>query len=117
MRKASINIKKAMPQNAIPRHIGLVMMKADASRGLSFIEKLREQELIKFLFDRLDLYRDMMARPYVAGKDLIDRGIMPGDDFGTILEYAHKLRLAGVSKDDALKQTLSYARKLRKNIK
>ena len=80
-------------------------------------EKLREQELIKFLFDRLDLYRDMMARPYVAGKDLIDRGIMPGDDFGTILEYAHKLRLAGVSKDDALKQTLSYARKLRKNIK
>ena len=80
-------------------------------------EKLREQERIKFLFDRLDLYRDMMARPYVTGKDLIDRGIMPGDDFGTILEYAHKLRLAGVSKDDALKQTLSYARKLRKNIK
>ncbi|MBF1328965.1 MAG: hypothetical protein HXM69_04170 [Mogibacterium diversum] len=69
------------------------------------------------MFDRLDLYRDMMARPYVTGKDLIDRGIMPGDDFGTILEYAHKLRLAGVSKDDALKQTLSYARKLRKNIK
>jgi len=80
-------------------------------------EKSREQERIKFLFDRLDLYRDMMARPYVTGKDLIDRGIMPGDDFGTILEYAHKLRLAGVSKDDALKQTLSYARKLRKNIK
>ena len=80
-------------------------------------EKLREQERIKFLFDRLDLYRDMMARPYVTGKDLIDRGIMPGDDFDTILEYAHKLRLAGVSKDDALKQTLSYARKLRKNIK
>lgn len=80
-------------------------------------EKSREQERIKFLFDRLDLYRDMMARPYVTGKDLIDREIMPGDDFGTILEYAHKLRLAGVSKDDALKQTLSYARKLRKNIK
>jgi len=80
-------------------------------------EKSREQERIKFLFDRLDLYRDMMARPYVTGKDLIDRGIMPGDDFGTILEYAHKLRLAGVSKDDALKQTISYARKLRKNIK
>lgn len=80
-------------------------------------EKSREQERIKFLFDRLDLYRDMMARPYVTGKDLINRGIMPGDDFGTILEYAHKLRLAGVSKDDALKQTISYARKLRKNIK
>lgn len=80
-------------------------------------EKSRGQERIKFLFDRLDLYRDMMARPYVTGKDLIDREIMPGDDFGTILEYAHKLRLAGVSKDDALKQTLSYARKLRKNIK
>jgi len=59
----------------------------------------------------------MVSRPYVTGKDLIDSGIKPNNDFGTILNYAHKLRLAGVPKDNALKQTLSYARKLRKNIK
>ena len=83
----------------------------------TYEEKLKEKERIKFLFERLDLYRDMMSRPYVTGKDLIDSGITPNNDFGTILNYAHKLRLAGVPKDNALKQTLSYARKLRKNIK
>lgn len=55
-----------------------------------------------------------MAQPYVTGKDLIQAGFQPGDDFREILDYAHKLRLAGVSKDSALKQTLSFARKLRK---
>lgn len=80
-------------------------------------ENEREQERIDFLFDRLEVYREMMAKPYVTGKDLIINGIMPGEDFGTILEYAHKLRLAGIPKDNALRQTISYAIKLRKNNK
>ena len=80
-------------------------------------ENEREQERIDFLFDRLEVYREMMAKPYVTGKDLIINGIMPGEDFGTILEYAHKLRLAGIPKESALKQTISYAVKLRKNNK
>ena len=54
-----------------------------------------------------------MARPYVMGRDLIAAGLEPGEDFTEILEYAHKLRLAGIEKESALKQTLSYARKLR----
>lgn len=68
----------------------------------------------EFLFERFRIFEDTMSKPYVMGRDLIDAGIEPGDDFTEILNYAHKLRLAGIEKESALKQTLSYARKLRK---
>ena len=67
-----------------------------------------------FLFERLAAYRDTMDRPYVMGRDLIDAGIEPGEDFTEILGYAHKLRLAGIDKETALKQVLAYARRIRK---
>ena len=67
----------------------------------------------EFLLERLDEYNEIMAKPYVMGRDLIAAGLEPGEDFTEILEYAHKLRLAGIEKESALKQTLSYARKLR----
>jgi tRNA nucleotidyltransferase (CCA-adding enzyme) len=60
--------------------------------------------------ERYEIYREYMARPYVSGKDLIDSGIAPCKEFSDYLAYAHKLRLAGVPKESALKQTLSYAR-------
>lgn len=69
----------------------------------------------EFLFKRLDTFREMMARPFVSGNDLLSNGIAPSDSFSEILSYAHKLRLAGVEKDSALKQTLAYARKLDRN--
>ena len=52
-----------------------------------------------------------MSRPYVMGQDLIDAGLKPGKDFSQYLAYSHKLRLAGVEKNSALKQTLSFAKK------
>ena len=64
-----------------------------------------------FFRERLATYREYMARPYVMGKDLIDAGLAPSKSFSQYLEYAHKLRLAGVDKESALKQTLSFARK------
>ena len=68
----------------------------------------------EFLTERVGVYEEYMARPYVMGKDLIAAGLTPGKDFSDILAYAHKLRLAGIPKDSALKQTLSYAKKNRK---
>ena len=68
----------------------------------------------EFLRARLKIYREYMARPAVMGRDLIEAGLAPGGDFTEILSYAHKLHLAGVEKESALKQTLAYARKLRK---
>lgn len=67
-----------------------------------------------FLFERLEEYRQTMSHPFVMGKDLIDSGLEPGEDFSDILDFAHKLRLAGIDKISALKQTLAYARQLRK---
>ncbi len=51
-----------------------------------------------------------MAKPCVQGRDLVEAGLKPGPYFSELLEYAHKLRLAGIEKDMALKQTMSYAK-------
>ncbi len=64
-----------------------------------------------FLFERLEIYRQIMAAPHVTGQDLIDAGLEPGKEFSDYLSYAHKLRLAGVGRESSLKQTLAYARK------
>ena len=69
---------------------------------------------MEFLLERLKVYEDIMAKPYVMGRDLVEAGLEPGEDFGEILAYAHKLRLAGIEKGSALKQALTYARKMRK---
>lgn len=64
-----------------------------------------------FLKERLALFRETMAAPFVAGKDLIDAGLSPDKNFTKLLDFAHKLRLAGIPKETALKQTLAYSRK------
>ena len=69
----------------------------------------------EFLFARLRAYEETMAKPCVTGRDLIAAGLTPGEDFSDILAYAHKLRLAGIDRDSALKQVLAYARKKKKS--
>ena len=69
------------------------------------------EEDIAYLFERYDIFMEYMSRDYVSGKDLIEAGLKPDERFSDILAYAHKLRLAGVDKESALKQTLSYAGK------
>lgn len=68
----------------------------------------------EFLIERFQIYRDFMVMPHVTGDDLIAAGLTPGVEFSEILGYAHKLRLAGIDKDSALKQTLRFAKKLPK---
>lgn len=65
-----------------------------------------------FLYERLELYRETMKKPHVEGKELEAAGVLPGEKMGEILTYAHKLRLAGIEKEDALRQCLAMARKL-----
>ena len=64
-----------------------------------------------WLRQRLALYREIMARPQVTGAELIAAGLTPDSRFRELLDYAHKLHLAGIPHDSALKQTLAYARK------
>lgn len=70
-----------------------------------------------FLRERLEVYREYMSRPYVTGRDLIEAGIEPSENFSEYLDYAHRLRLAGVDKTSALKQTLALARKTERGDK
>lgn len=78
--------------------------------GLGRGGALRNPAEEKFLWERYETYQTYMARPFVTGKDLLDAGLIPDKHFKEILAYAHKLRLAGVEKSAALKQTLSYAK-------
>lgn len=70
-----------------------------------------------FFYERIAVFREIMSRPYVMGQDLIDAGIKPDKRFSDYLAYAHKLRLAGVEKESALKQTINYIKKLNKGEK
>lgn len=64
-----------------------------------------------FFAERLAVYKEYMSRPYVMGRDLIAAGLVPSARFSEYLEFAHKLRLAGIEKENALRQTLAIARK------
>ena len=66
-----------------------------------------------FLMERLALFEEQMKKPYVSGADLLDAGFEPGEKFAKMLEYAHKLRLAGCEKESALRQTISFGKKLK----
>lgn len=68
-----------------------------------------------FLRERLEVFREFMSRPYVMGRDLMEAGFAPGKDFTEALAYAHKLRLAGIRKEEALIQTAAFLRKLRED--
>lgn len=67
----------------------------------------------QFLFERLNIYNELMKKPEVTGDDLIKAGLIPDERFKETLEFAHKLHLSGIDKDNALKQALSYHFKLK----
>jgi tRNA nucleotidyltransferase (CCA-adding enzyme) len=87
---------------------GLVCIALADDRGR--ISHAHQGDHEEFLRQRLALFRHRMAQPYVMGRDLIEAGLKPGAEFTELLNYAHKLRLAGVPRESALKQTLAQAR-------
>ena len=108
---ASVKTTNKMFDKAIDKEALIYIAIAD---GLGKIAPREYVSHDDFLFERLEIYREYMSRPYVTGQDLIDGGISPGSDFSDILGYAHKLRLAGEEKSLALKQVISYANRIRK---
>lgn len=108
--KSSVKASNRLFDEAINPYDLILFSAIDKS---SESHKGEREENMKFLFERLDIYNELMSRPHVTGNDLIDAGFEPGEDFKEILEYAHKLRLAGVPKDLALKQVIAYAGKLK----
>ena len=76
-------------------------------------ESEQSTDTAPFLQERLQHFHTTMQAPFVTGKDLLDAGLTPDTHFSKLLEYAHKLRLAGIPKESALKQTLAYHRTLK----
>ena len=94
----------------------LLLAKADSlgrkspdSDDLNADRRYEETEAV--LQQMLSDYHELISQPYVMGKDLIEAGIKPGPLMGEGLAYAHKLRLAGVSKEHQLSQTLAFIQK------
>ena len=69
------------------------------------------------LRSRLHTFEQMMAKPHVTGRDLLDAGVQPGPAMGETLRFAHKLHLSGVTKESALRQCLRFYRKETKRNK
>ncbi len=59
------------------------------------------------LWQRLSVFQEYMSRPCVMGADLVAAGLKPGKEFHELLSLAHKLHLAGVPKEEALRQILA----------
>lgn len=91
-----------------PRDL-LLLAKAD---HLGRIDPPDYSETESILKNQLAIYEERMSRPYVRGRDLVESGMRPGRAFTEALIYAHKMRLAGVAKEDALSQTLAYLKKM-----
>ena len=97
-------------QSVCPEDL-LLLAKADAL-GRSIEQDYSPTE--RDLQEQLAAFQEIMSRPFVQGADLITAGFSPGKDFGEALAYAHKLRLAGVKKEDALHQTAAFLQKERR---
>lgn len=81
------------------------------SDNLGKIPREAGENTEKFLLERLDIFKEYMSRDYVTGKDLIEMGLNEGEAFSEILQFAHKMRIAGVKKENVIKQIKSEYKK------
>lgn len=98
---------KLFDQSLCPEDL-LLLAKADAL-GRTIDQDYSGTEAL--LREQLELFRELMARPHVMGRDLVAAGFEPSIRFTAVLKFAHKLRLSGVSKDEALRQCIGMMRK------
>lgn len=85
----------------------LLLSQVDFDASLSNGEKESYEHTKAVLEKALDDYNELMKKPGVTGKDLVDSGLVPSEDFTRLLDYAHMLHLSGVDKKNALAQTLA----------
>ena len=98
---------KLFDKAADPNDLILLACADDCGR----ITEQPKQSSEEFLFKRLEIFHDIMSRPFVKGDDLISAGLKPDENFSAILSHAHKLRLSGTEKEAALRECLKFAEK------
>lgn len=74
------------------------------------LQKEKNEVYEKWLWERLELFRNLMALPEVTGEDLIVAGVSSGFGFSELINFGHSLHLAKVPKEDALAQVLALAK-------
>ena len=91
-------------RSTCPGDLLLLARADDRGRG----DHVEDVALSNELAERLAAFEELMARPHVQGRDLLELGIEPGPAMGEVLRYAHKLRLAGLSKENQVRQCVGY---------
>ena len=86
----------------------ILLSRADASGKLD--EPYNEANE-RFLLERLEDYRKIIARPMVTGADLIKEGLKPGPRFSAWIDRARQLHFSGADKPRALAQVVAEARR------
>lgn len=67
----------------------------------------------EYLYKGLERFEDIMGAPFVTGQDLIDAGVKPGDELGSMLRQAHSMRLSGMDREAVLKNLGVYKSRTR----
>lgn len=82
----------------------ILLSRADASGKL---DAPYNEENERFLRERLEDYREIVKRPMVTGKDLLEAGVAPGEAMKGLLARARQLHFSGFEKKNALRQVLA----------
>lgn len=83
---------------------------ADTEGSIVHTDFIREEDTNRaydendWLLNRYERFEKLMRKPYVTGDDLIAEGYKPSKEFSNIFKLVHKLRMAEVSKEDAIRQ-------------
>ncbi len=108
VRQSSVKaMNRLFDQSVAPRDLILLASGDDLGSLTDYGRESRESVLL----ERLAVFEEYMSRLCVMGADLVAAGLKSGPEFHALLELAHKLRLAGVEKEIALRQVLSAAGK------
>jgi tRNA nucleotidyltransferase (CCA-adding enzyme) len=94
---------KLFDQSVNPRDL-LLLAKADHRGKTNFSDDTQACALLESMLAR---YEARLAQPGVDGLDLIAAGFAPGPRFKEALAFAHRLQIIGVSREEALRQTLA----------
>lgn len=107
-------------QNASPKSMCRLFDAAECPEDLLLLDRAdsgkNDPEAESYLQNALAWYRELLSRPMVTGSDLKAMGFRPGKEYGEALAYARKLHLAGLPRDEQLRQTAGFLRKLQKGL-
>ena len=108
---AKVSSTSRMFSESIDGNDLIYLSEADA---LSSICTFPYVDKTKFLFERFELYKEIMARPFVNGKELLASGVRNDNPsaFHEIMDRLEKCRLSGIDKKTQFFESIGHAKEL-----